>query len=77
MLAFAWGARHGVFVFLIRAIIDAPIPAYFFATAIGAISFISRLFTIPVWNEFLVPALFHKPISAPVISLTASHTKFA
>jgi len=34
---------NGVRVFFIRATIDAPIPAYFFATAIGATSFISKV----------------------------------
>lgn len=33
----------GVFVFLIRAIIDAPIHAYFFATLIGTMSLISNV----------------------------------
>lgn len=34
---------NGVLVFLMWATMDAPIPAYFFATAMGAISLISKV----------------------------------
>ena len=45
---------NGVRVFLIQATIEAPIPAYFFATAMGAISLISKVMkSLPVGVDMI------------------------